>query len=991
MTRLLPVVLAAALVTQAMVTPASAAPADPSAAADATQEGATFQVDAAQIEAAEQQAAAAPAQAGRPGPTPGHGNRAMASLRTAETDENFYFVMADRFANGDPTNDRGGIDSDDPSVTGFDPTRKGYYNGGDLQGLRDRLDYIEGLGTTAIWLTPSFKNKPVQGTGSNESAGYHGYWITDFTQIDPHLGTNDDLAALIQDAHARGIKVYFDIITNHTADVIKYQNPNFDPSKPVNDTNRELLDGGAYVSKDSRPYTDAQGRTFDDRDVAGTDAFPELDATTSFPYTPVNPAGETDVKVPAWLNDVTRYHNRGDTSFVGENSQYGDFFGLDDLFTEDPVVVNGMIDIYGTWIRDFGVDGFRIDTVKHVDDQFWQAFSPAALKIAHDAGKKDFFMFGEVYDTTRPFTSHYTTAGQLQAVLDFPFQDAARSFASKNGSAADLQTFFADDDWYTDADSNAYQLPTFLGNHDMGHIGYFIQSDNPDAGDATWLAKDRLAHQLMYLVRGNPVVYFGDEQGFTGTGGDQLARQTLFASRVAEYLDDDLIGTDRTHAVDNYETTHPLYRSIADLAALTKKYPALRNGAQQNRYAAEGPGIYAFSRMDRTEQREFVVAVNNSTTAQTATLPTYATRAGFSLVYGAANGVPDTAKTDRAGKLTVSVPSMSTVVYRADGTIPAARWAPNVKLMSAAPAADTKGRMEVTARVGGTGFAEVTFQARIAGGQWQTIGTDDNAPYRVFHDVSALDPGTKVQYRAAVLVSANNGKGLCRSTGVLSAKVPAPGITIDSPTEGGAVHTDGPITISAVTDPEKASNVVTFERSVAGGAWTAFHTDDSSPAYVATDDLAAAGFTDLPNDTPVRYRATVSTPSGASSSAEIGLTVKDRVTTATVHYYRPDQQYLDWGLHLWGGAVDPATLAGITWDTSPLQRTGVDADGWATYAIPLVDDLQRVNFILHRPNGDQVPATREPGGDRSFVPVQSAEIWLVAGDPTVHISKPAVG
>jgi glycosidase len=143
------------------------------------------------------------------------------SLRAPVTDENFYFVMADRFENGDPGNDRGGL-PDDRLVSGFDPTHKGFYNGGDLKGLRSRIDYIRGLGTTSIWLTPSFKNKPVQ-LEDGPSAGYHGYWITDFTQIDPHLGSNADLRALIDAAHARGMKVYFDIITNHTADVIGYQ------------------------------------------------------------------------------------------------------------------------------------------------------------------------------------------------------------------------------------------------------------------------------------------------------------------------------------------------------------------------------------------------------------------------------------------------------------------------------------------------------------------------------------------------------------------------------------------------------------------------------------------------------------------------------------------------------------------------------------------------------------------------------------------------
>ena len=375
------------------------------------------------------------------------------SLRAPVTDENFYFVMADRFENGDTANDTGGIPGD-RLTHGFDPTAKGFYNGGDLKGLLDRLDYIQDLGTDSIWLTPSFKNKAVQ-LEDGPSAGYHGYWITDFTQIDPHLGTNADLRALVDAAHARGMKVYFDIITNHTADVIGYE-----------EGARQ-----AYVSKDDEPYRDAAGRVFDDRDFAGTGTFPALDPETSFPYTPVLDPAEEDLKVPAWLNDVRRYHNRGDTTFTGEDSLYGDFFGLDDLFTEQPRVVRGMIDIYRTWIGDMGIDGFRIDTMKHVDDAFWQRFGPAVLRYAHRQGKREFFMFGEVFDVSKPYTSRFTTTNRQQAVLDFPFQAAARGFASGSQPTDGLRTFFEDDDWYTDADSNVYSLPTFLGNHDMGRIG----------------------------------------------------------------------------------------------------------------------------------------------------------------------------------------------------------------------------------------------------------------------------------------------------------------------------------------------------------------------------------------------------------------------------------------------------------------------------------------------------------------------------------------
>jgi glycosidase len=759
------------------------------------------------------------------------------------------------------------------------------------------------------------------------------------------------------------MKVFFDIITNHTADVIDYQ----EGHRPV------------YVSKDREPYRTAAGTPFDDRDYAGTNTFPPLSPTESFPYTPFNPPG-APVKEPAWLNDVTLYHNRGNTTFEGENSLYGDFFGLDDLFTEHPRVVNGMIDIYETWIRDFGIDGFRIDTMKHVNDEFWQKFGPEVLRYARAHGKRDFFMFGEVFDTTKSFTSHFPTHDNVQAVIDFPFQAAARDFASRSAPTSALEGFFAGDDWYTDADSNAYQLPTFLGNHDMGRIGGFVQADNPGAGDAEWVARDRLAHQLMYLSRGNPVVYYGDEQGFTGgTRGDQDARQTMFASRVPDYLDDDLLGTDATHAQANFVPSHPLYRSISDLAALTRRYPALRNGSQQHRFASSGPGVYAFSRVDRDEQREFVVALNNSEQAQTAAIPTYLSQHSFLRVYG--DG-PDRVKSAGDARLTLTVPPLSAVVYQSAGRIPRSTAAPGIALNAPAPSAETPGRIQVSASVGGSSFYEVTFFARVGNGPWQSIGTDDNAPYRVFHDVSSLPAGTPVQYRAVVL---DNGHHLAAS-GVRAATVPAPALTIEAPREGSSVR--GTVEVRAVADPEASTHRVRFDRSVAGGPWTAVGTDDSSPVYTVFDNLTPLN---LAAGTSVAYRAVLTTANGTTvtSAARTVRYAGPPVTVATLHYFRPAGDYTDWGLHMWGDAVDPAVLAQIAWDHPwPLTRV---AAGWAEFDIPLVDDTKPVNFIMHLPSGDTVPTTREPGGDRSFLPIDTPNVWIVQGDPTVYTSQPPTG
>jgi hypothetical protein len=188
-------------------------------------------------------------------------------------------------------------------------------------------------------------------------------------------------------------------------------------------------------------------------------------------------------------------------------------------------------------------------------------------------------------------------------------------------------------------------------------------------------------------------------------------------------------------------------------------------------------------------------------------------------------------------------------------------------------------------------------------------------------------------------------------------------------------------------DPERATNVVTFERSVGGGPWTEIGTDSSSPAYSLLDDIRG-----LAPGTTVAYRATLSEPGGTRVTSPIRSieVAGPPLTQAVVHYRRPAGDYTGWGLHLWGDAVADNVLAQVAWD-KPWPLAGVDADGWARYEIPLKDDTRPVNFIVHLPGGNDVPTTREPGGDRSFVPLDSPEIWLKQNDPTVFTSQPATG
>lgn len=697
------------------------------------------------------------------GPTPTAADKALASpsLREDLTKERFYFLMADRFANGNKANDAGGL-TGDRLTTGLDPTDKGFYHGGDLAGVMQKLDYIKSLGTTSIWLTPSFKNRPVQGSGADVSAGYHGYWITDFTQIDPHLGTNADMQQLIKLAHGKGMKVFFDIITNHTADVIAYESGQY-----------------GYIPKATSPYKDANGTVFDDKQYAGGDTFPPLDRTTSFPNVPVfkTPADET-VKQPAWLNDPTLYHNRGDSTFAGESAEYGDFVGLDDLFTEQPKVRDGMIDVYRTW-AELGIDGFRIDTVKHVNLEFWQKFSPEILKAAKAKGTKDFFMFGEVYDADPKFMSTYTTSGALQATIDFGFQQNAVAFA-KGDPATKLRDFYANDDYYTDADSNAYQLPTFLGNHDMGRVGTFLKQGG--AAGQELLQRDKLAHSLMFLTRGQPVVYYGDEQGFTGPGGDKDARQDMFATQTTEYADDEVVdgtGSSTIGSKDSFSTNAPMYKHIAALQKLRAKYPALSDGTQIHRYSSNAGGLYAFSRIG-ADKTEYLVVSNNATTAKSATIPTYGSKV-FKPVYGGTKAFV----TDREGRATLTQPPLSVTVYQAVSKVPHRSKAPAVYMSSPEPGATVGGRAEIAAAVPENTPVTVTYGVRPVGTTtWQRLGSDDNAPYRVFHDVTKLAKGTLLEYRA-VLKDASGNYSVSGSYGVVG-DPPPPG--------GGGGGGNGPVT-----------------------------------------------------------------------------------------------------------------------------------------------------------------------------------------------------
>ncbi|HEY9252124.1 MAG TPA: alpha-amylase family glycosyl hydrolase, partial [Nocardioides sp.] len=721
-----------------------------------------------------------------------------------------------------------------------------------------------------------------------------------------HFGTNKDLETLISKAHAKGMKVFFDVITNHTADVVDYEEKSYD-----------------YLSKGAFPYLTKDGEPFDDADHAdGSKAFPSVDAD-SFPRKPtVTGAG---AKVPSWLNDPTMYHNRGDSTYAGESTTYGDFSGLDDLWTERPEVVSGMEKIYRRWVRDFDIDGFRIDTVKHVNMEFWTQWATALDAYAARQGRKDFFMFGEVYSADTSITSPYVTQGRLDATLDFPFQEAARQYASQGGSARKLASVFGDDYKYTTDKANAYEQVTFLGNHDMGRIGYFLNQDNPKATDAELVKKAKLANELMFLSRGNPVVYYGDEQGFTGAGGDKDARQTLFASKTADYLDDDQLGTDRTHASDAYDTKAPLYRQISALSELRRANPALADGVQTERYAADGAGIYAFSRTDARTGTEYVVAFNNAGEARTATFATGSAGMTFKGIHGSGA----TLKSDADKKVAVTVPAGSAVVYKAAGKLAKPATAPTISLK--APAAGATGTVELGADVGGTSRSSeaesggggqlnrVVFAAQVGSGKWKTLGSADHAPYKVTQVIGEDVPaGTALRYKAVVIDSAGRTKSATAAS--TTGTPPAPETPTASSRDYAVVHYKradgdyanwGVYAWGDIAEGESTnwpdSHPFTGRDSYGAFAYVKLKPGASSVGYLVIDkngnkDVSADRTIDVTRTGEIWLEQGKEAVLTEKPAADYPAPDKSK---AVLHYHRADGDYDGWGLHTWTGAANP--------------------------------------------------------------------------------------
>jgi len=596
-----------------------------------------------------------------------------------------YFVMPDRYKDGDKKNNDNG---------GFNTSLTAFYHGGDLKGLTgtceagdDGLARIKSLGFTAVWLTPVVTQQEAIGAGS----GYHGYWGVDFLNVDPHLGTNADMLEFSKCAKKLGLKIILDVVTNHTGDVIKYRG--------------------------NEPYI---------------------------------PTESKKLKNPAWLNDINNYHNVGDMGScwgVGNCTKLGDFYGLDDLATEKPVVYKGWAEVYGKWISNYGISGFRVDTARHVDDKFFKNWSPLIQASAKKSNINDFTIFGEVFDYSVFNLMTYVRQNKIQTVLDFPFQAKATEYASGYSNAPTLTALFENDDYYTSAQSSASNLVTFLGNHDVGRAGFIIASKRIQPADQL-VPRTNLANALMYFSRGIPTVYYGDEVGMTGTnsGKDQFARQDMFPTEVEIWKTETRIGGSPIGNGDAFTATkqNPIAKYLVELAEIRKSNPALANGPMLERYSKYA--LYVISKKDVAENKEYLVAFNNSDTDEVVEVTTATSTGGWTQILG------KTVVTTNQNKVSFTVPALSTIVLKANSPID--QFATKVTKLSTS-FDDLTGFYKVKAGLTSKDFLLVEFFARNAGTtKWISQGVDTGSPYSIYLD--PLDfPKKKIELRAV----ARNSKG----------------------------------------------------------------------------------------------------------------------------------------------------------------------------------------------------------------------------------------
>ena len=609
-------------------------------------------------------------------------------------DQVVYFAMIDRFDDGDPRNN-------DQGAGEYDPADGAKYSGGDLAGLTRRIDYLRGLGATALWITPPVANQwwdPQVRYG-----GYHGYWAENFVEVDAHVGTLADLQRLSRRLHANGLFLVQDIVVNHTGNFFSWPG-RFDAQAPQRHVR---------MNRGAQPNAAPTQAPFSLNDVRD----PAQRAAAVYHWTPA-------------IRDFADPQQQRDWQLAD----------LDDLNTENPRVRAALRQSYAHWIREAGVDAFRVDTAFYVPPTFFDDFlhadeaeAPGILAVARSTGRDGFHVFGEGFGIDRPFEDREAKRIEayqrdangtplLPGMLNFPLYGSLLDVFARGRPSAVLGHRI---DSMMALHADPHRMPSFVDNHDVDR---FLAS-----ADARALQQALLA---IMTLPGIPVVYYGTEQGFT------TPRAAMFANGHG------------SGGRDHFDVEAPLYRYLQQVIALRREHRVFSRGTPSVLDAnAAAPGVLAYTMREgatsalvvfNTSTRAALLADVDSTLAPGTRLrPLFAIDADTSPL-----------EVDARGRMTTRLPPRSGQVFLAEGRDDSPATAEITLAIDAPDSTPARADLTLTGVAQGVQAIEVVVDGDLdraqrvdvdARGRWRaTLGTADFIDPAVVHRVVAWSPSHAV-------------------------------------------------------------------------------------------------------------------------------------------------------------------------------------------------------------------------------------------------------